>query len=139
MSNETRHGPATGGCLCGAVRYRVAGGLRPTVNACHCGQCRRFHGTAGAYSSAAERDVAIEGRDKVRWYQSSAKARRAFCSVCGTKLFWQAIGSEALDISAGTFDLPSGVRLARHIYVASKGDYEVIADDLPQFPASSGG
>jgi hypothetical protein len=127
----------TGGCLCGAVRYRVAGPLRPTVNACHCSQCRRQHGALGMFSSAAEKDVLIEGRDRIRWYQSSPDARRAFCGICGSKLFWQEIGSDALDIVAGTLDQPSGLRLVRHIYVASKGDYYEIGDDLPKFPASA--
>ena len=40
-----------GGCLCGAVRYRVDGPLRP-VTVCHCGQCRRTHGHAAAYTAA---------------------------------------------------------------------------------------
>ena len=42
----------TGGCLCGGVRYRVAGRLLPVV-ACHCGQCRRTLGHFGAYTGAA--------------------------------------------------------------------------------------
>ncbi len=39
---------ATGGCLCGAVRYELQGRLRAVV-ACHCGQCRR---TSGHYVAA---------------------------------------------------------------------------------------
>ena len=34
---------ATGGCLCGAVRYQVHGPLRDVL-ICHCVECRRWHG-----------------------------------------------------------------------------------------------
>jgi hypothetical protein len=129
----------TGGCLCGAVRYRVKGDLRPTLSACHCSQCRRHHGALGVFSSAEATAVEIEGLDKLRWYQSSDGARRGFCAVCGAKLFWQAIGDAALDIVAGSLDRPKGLKLVRHIFVASKGDYYELADDLPKFPASSEG
>jgi len=139
MSSPAKNGSASGHCLCGAVNFRIVGPLRPLVSACHCSQCRRFHGAPGAYTSAAENDVIIDGRDSIRWYNSSPDVRRGFCMTCGTTLFWQQIGAKELDIVAGTIDLPSGLTLARHIYTASKGDYEVIADGLPQFPASSRG
>lgn len=129
----------TGGCLCGAVRYRVKGKLRAALSACHCAQCRRHHGALGVYSSAEAAAVEIEGRENLRWYQSSATARRGFCSVCGAKLFWQRIGDPALDIAAGSLDRQEGLKLARHLFVASKGDYYELADDLPKFPASSKG
>ena len=129
----------TGGCLCGAVRYRVKGAVRAELSACHCGQCRRQHGALGVFSSADAKSVEIEGTDKLRWYNASPGARRGFCSVCGSKLFWQEVGGAALDMTAGSLDHPEGLRLAHHIYVASKGDYYEIQDDLPKFPASSRG
>jgi hypothetical protein len=129
--------PITGGCLCGAVRYGVRGELRPTLSACHCSQCRRQHGALGVYSSAEAAAVEIDGLDNLRWYQSSHRARRGFCAVCGSKLFWQEIGGTALDIVAGSLDRPAGLHLVRHIYAASKGDYYELADELPKFPASS--
>ena len=46
----------TGGCLCGAVRYRVAGPLRDVV-ACHCGQCRRSSGHHAAATAARRGDL----------------------------------------------------------------------------------
>ncbi|PWQ92047.1 aldehyde-activating protein, partial [Leucothrix pacifica] len=37
--------PATGGCICGGVRYQVSDRSRlRQVVACHCDQCRRFSG-----------------------------------------------------------------------------------------------
>ncbi|MAY34422.1 MAG: GFA family protein [Rhodovulum sp.] len=117
-----------GGCLCGAVRYETEGPLRPVV-ACHCTQCRKTSGHHVAATSAPREGVKIEGR--VQWYQSSAEARRGFCPVCGSNLFWDGPGSH-LAIFAGTLDTPSGLRLEGHIFCADKGDYYDIDDDLPK-------
>jgi hypothetical protein len=62
-----------GGCLCGAVRYQVRGPLRG-IALCHCGQCRRWHGYLGAYSSAARADVLVEDGAALVWFASSARA-----------------------------------------------------------------
>jgi len=37
-----------------------------------------------------------------------------------------------VSVLAGAFDLPSGLKGVSHIYVADKGDYYEITDDLPQ-------
>jgi hypothetical protein len=127
---------ATGHCLCGAIRYRVFAPLRP-ASACHCSQCRRQHGALGVYTGGLPvESVVIEGAEHLRWYQSSA-ARRGFCSRCGSKLFWQPTDRRTIDIAAGSLDQPTGLALAQHIFVADKGDYYEIADDLPKFPGSS--
>jgi hypothetical protein len=138
MSLQSPAGPtATGGCLCGAVRYRVFAALAP-IGACHCSQCRRQHGALGCYTGGLPTEaVEIEGAENVSWYRSSAAARRGFCRTCGSKLFWQPIEGHTIDIVAGSLDQPTGLEIGRHIYVAGKGDYYEIEDDLPRFAASS--
>ena len=117
-----------GGCLCGTVRYRVEGPLRPVV-ACHCSQCRRGSGNFVAATSAPRDGVRIEGA--VTWFASSAEARRGFCGVCGSNLLWDGGGAN-LSIMAGTLDGPTGLAMAGHIFVADRGDWYGIADGLPQ-------
>lgn len=117
-----------GSCLCGAVSYCVTGPMRPVI-ACHCTQCRKTSGHHVAATSAARDAIEIVG--EVRWYRSSDTARRGFCPVCGSNLFWDGPGAN-LSIMAGTLDGPTGLRLKGHIYCADKGDYYDIADGLPQ-------
>ena len=117
-----------GSCLCGAVRYAVEGPLRPVI-ACHCTQCRKTSGHHVAATAAPRANITVTG--EVAWYQSPAGARRGFCPVCGSNLFWEG-GGDMLSILAGTIDGASGVRIAGHIYCADKGDYYDIADALPQ-------
>lgn len=128
-------GVRTGSCLCGAVRYRVTGPMRPVV-ACHCTQCRKTSGHHVAATSAAREAVEVSG--EVAWYRSSEVARRGFCPVCGSNLFWDGPGVN-LSIMAGTLDGATGLTLVGHIYCADKGDYYEIADGLPQAEAGDAG
>jgi len=123
---------ARGSCLCGAVRYTVAGALRPVI-ACHCTQCRKTSGHHVAATSAPRGTVAIAG--EVRWYRSSDTARRGFCPVCGSNLFWDGPGAN-LSIFAGTLDGDPGVRLTGHIFCADRGAYYEIESALPQAPGA---
>lgn len=123
---------ARGGCLCQAVRYRVSGPMRPVI-ACHCAQCRKTSGHHIAATSAPREAVEIAG--EVQWYRSSDTARRGFCPVCGSNLFWDGPGDN-LSIFAGTLDGQTGLKLVAHIYCADKGDYYEITDDLPQAESS---
>jgi hypothetical protein len=121
-----------GGCLCGGVRYEVRGPLRDVI-ACHCSQCRRTSGHFVAASSAAVGDIAFLKRDTLRWYESSPQARRGFCSVCGGNLFWQPTGANTMSIMAGTLDVPTGLKIIKHIFVADKSDYHEIVEGAAQF------
>ncbi len=128
---------ATGGCLCGAVRYEVRGPLRPVVN-CHCGQCRKVHGNFAAYTSAARADLVLTEDRGLKWYASSDFARRGFCGDCGASLFWERVGEARISIAAGGIDAPSGLETIRHIFTAHKGDYYEIADGLEALPEGHG-
>ena len=121
---------ASGGCLCGRVRYTVRGPLRGIL-VCHCGQCRRWHGHLGAYSSAARADIDLEGAAALVWFASSERARRGFCGTCGSSLFFEPLGESRLAIAAGSLDQPTGLEVIGHEYVGDKADYVRLGDATP--------
>jgi hypothetical protein len=112
----------TGGCLCGAVRYEIEGPL-PAPSACHCAQCRRHQGALGVFTLAPAERYKIKGKQNLAWYESSAGIKRGFCKTCGSKLFWERTGSGQLDVTLGTIDPPTGLKIEKHIYLADAGDY----------------
>jgi hypothetical protein len=120
-----------GSCLCGAVRFEVAGELKPP-DLCHCTQCRKTSGHAFASTDLPRSAVTIHGEENVTWYRSSEKVRRGFCANCGSSLFWDPIYRDWTAIAMGAFDAPTGTHLEKHIFVADKGDYYEIKDGLPQ-------
>lgn len=121
----------TGSCLCGAVQFEAAGDL-PGPDGCHCSKCRKWSGHYFTSTDVPRAAVKIEGGDKISWYQSSDKARRGFCSVCGSSLFWEPLHRDFIGIAMGAFDKPTGTRIAMHIFVADKGDYYDIEPGVPQ-------
>lgn len=128
---------ASGGCLCGAIRYSVFGRLRPVVN-CHCEQCRRFHGHFAAYTCTEREGLQLSAHEELRWYRSSKDVHRGFCSKCGSSLFWHRRGSRFVGIAAGTVDQPSDLQTIGHEYVEPLADYYQIIDALKQTPRDFG-
>ncbi len=131
---------AGGRCLCGAVTYEVRGPLRDIV-LCHCIECRRWGGAAGAFSATRADDLVIGETEALRWIASPASARQAergFCDRCGSSLFWKAKDAERIGIAAGTLDQPTGLRVAAHIYTHQSSDWDELPDDgLPRDPDTS--
>jgi hypothetical protein len=144
MSEERNVTPrATGGCLCGAVRYEVHGELRDILY-CHCEKCRRTHGHVSAYASTRREDLVLVEETGLTWFRSVAdetpNVHRGFCRVCGSSLFWDPRGQDFVYVSAGTLDPPTGIKPAGHIWLSQAGDYYEIPDDgLPKAEGSSQG
>ena len=128
-----------GRCLCGAVAYEVRGPVRDVV-LCHCEECRRWTGNAGAFAAARRPDLVLLEERGLRWAASPAsdrRARRGFCAECGSSLFWEPAGGETVSIAAGTLDPPTGLRVAGHWYAHQAGDWYALPDDgLPRDDAS---
>jgi hypothetical protein len=123
-----------GKCLCGAVELEITGNLEHQPEACHCTQCRKQSGHFLAAVNVRRRSLAILGEDKLTWFQSSEKVRRAFCRVCGSTLLWSPTieGYEFVAVAMGVFEGPTGLRLAKHTFVLDKGDYYDIDDGVSQ-------
>ena len=128
--DSTAHDGHTGGCLCGAVRYEVAGPLRDVV-LCHCEMCRRTHGHFAAYTAAPKAALRLVEAGGLRWFASSAFTRRGFCGQCGASLFWERTAGDLVSIAAGSVDPPTGLRTTLQIFVEDAGDYYAVPDAIP--------
>ena len=121
-----------GSCECQGVMFELTGELRDVVF-CHCSQCRKTSGHYWAATQVSKGNLNLIKATSLSWYDSSDKARRGFCSVCGSSMFYERKGFDKISVSAGSLEIPTSLDRMRHIYVASKGDYYDISDDLPQF------
>ncbi|HMJ12094.1 MAG TPA: GFA family protein [Polyangiaceae bacterium] len=127
----------SGGCLCGAVRYRITTNIK-YITHCHCSMCRKQHGAAFAsYALIGSKHVQIEDAEaQLCTYASSPSASRRFCGRCGSSLFWQQDSTpQLIDVALGTLDDDPVHRADAHIFVASKAPWFEITDDLPQYEA----
>ena len=82
--------PFTGGCACGAIRYRCSGTPRYMGN-CHCRDCQQA--TGSAYFPCVlvkESDFTLESGEP-SWFERPADKghpmHRGFCAECGSPLF----------------------------------------------------
>ena len=63
---------------------------RPVVN-CHCTMCRRTSGHFAAFTARRPEDLVLIESEGLCWYRAAGKARRGFCEICGSSLFWSLI------------------------------------------------
>ena len=119
-------------CLCKGINMKINGEFRPVVN-CHCMQCTKTHGNYAAYTSVLEENISYKSKSTLKWFASSAKAKRGFCDKCGASVFFKRLGSRAISISAGLFKNPTKLKTISHIYTHNKRDYYKITDNLPKY------
>ena len=100
---------ATGGCQCGAVRYRVEGGLS-NPHICHCRMCQKAAGNFFMSLAGAPREKVVVTRGEPGWFHSSDVVRRGFCAACGTPLFFDPVTSSEMLVTLGSLDDPSHYR-----------------------------
>ncbi len=120
-----------GSCLCRSVKFYVACKL-PGPDAWHCSQCRKQSGHVFVSADIPRSSLKIEGSEFIKWYYSSEKVRRGFCSTCGSSLFWDPVHRDWTGVAMGAFDGPTHTKININVHVASKGDYYEITDNLPQ-------
>lgn len=111
-----------GSCLCSSIHYELRAAPK-AVTHCHCRQCQKGHGAAFASYGSVPRDALriMSGADLLSAYASSASVRRAFCSQCGSSLFWSRTEGEYTDwvcVALGTLDTPFKPHKQKHVHAA---------------------
>ncbi len=129
----------SGGCACGAVRYRVHG--KPVVaTVCHCNFCQRRLASAFAVMATFDEQSVefVQGQLALCEHRSDESGRwlrMSFCPACGTTVSHTAeIRPGMRSIAAGTFDDPDWFEIGRHIWVQSKRPWVTIPAGVATFP-----
>ena len=159
MASKGYPSTASGGCLCGSVRYKVTfptnhdwkRGVNITYSShthspanallkcstCQCSQCRKNGGSLIAWlHKVPASSVAFTSQTTLSRYHATPDAARGFCTKCGSWLFWRSEASNSMSMSVGTFDKEElkqwGQRLSySEVHLWSEDAIEGISDHLP--------
>ncbi len=126
-----------GGCLCGAIRFRVAGAPVASI-ACYCRDCQRASGGGPAHMLVLKKDQLeiLRGRPRAYWNfaESGNRIGRHYCETCGAPLFQEnAADREAAMVKVGSLDDPSAFAPQMSVWTASAQSWMHIDPDLPSF------
>jgi len=130
----------TGRCLCGAVRFEVTPPTKWCAH-CHCSLCRRAHGAAFVTWFGVERPSfeLVAGSDDLSWYQSTAEARRGFCSRCGSTLFFESERwADEIHIALAHMDGPIDRSPKTHVFYDAHVDWFEVGDELDPLGGPTG-
>ena len=124
-----------GGCLCGAIRFEIHGGISQII-CCHCSECRKAQGSAFATNGFvnAEDFVITQGEGKLTGYASSPQQTKYFCRICGSPILSRNSNKpDRVRVRLGTIESDIQERPEAHIFTTSKANWEEITGDLPQY------
>ena len=118
----------TGGCQCGAVRFRVTGPLgRPSI--CHCRMCQKHFGGFFSALVTAPKGGVEWTRKEPSYFQSSVNIERGFCDQCGTPLTYR--HQEGLELAIGAFDDRSDLKPQIQVNYAARIPWVTELFDAP--------
>jgi len=109
--------------MCGAVTY-TATGDKAHLTACHCTMCRQW--TGGPLLSYGPVSLSFADDTHVSVHPSSAWAERAFCSKCGSSLYYRLTAEGPYhgntSVAFGTLDDQAGFEMTTEWFIDKKPD-----------------
>ncbi len=129
-------GGFTGGCQCGAVRYRIDAEAL-TSYACHCRECQKQ--SAGAFGISVPvfvgaLEVVGETQSWRRPTDSGSHTNCHFCPQCGTRLYHAGENRPGMvTIKGGSLDKASALSPVAHIWTKNRQRWVVLPEDVPQW------
>ena len=126
-----------GGCLCGAIRYRVTGEPR-SCSICHCRSCRLSSGATPVAWFVIQRAQFIFLAGQPNALRSSPPVTRRFCGECGTALTYEhADDPTAIEITTATLDSPETFPPTKEIWLEHKVAWVATNPGLEHFSGES--
>ncbi|MDM9619224.1 aldehyde-activating protein [Rhizobium sp. AC44/96] len=127
--------PYTGGCACGAIRYKVS--AEPIVMLdCQCRQCQRESGTGHASHLTFECEPVVEGK-ATHWDavgDGGVVKRRAFCPTCGAPVYMTFPDIPGyFVVRAASLDDPTRYKPQLICWTASGQPWDQVDPHLPKF------
>jgi hypothetical protein len=128
----------TGGCLCGAIRYRVEGPVL-ACGICHCATCRRAAGAESvAWLTVAREHFRVVAGTPAS-FASSPGVERGFCARCGTSLTFRREDDASIDVTVASLDDPEGAPLRSEWWLEHRLSWNPANPDLEEFPRGGAG
>jgi hypothetical protein len=124
-----------GSCLCNAVKFEFSEFVGDLVY-CHCKSCRKSSGSAFGVNISVP--IAsfnlIEGKEKIKSFQSSPTKRRHFCGDCGSPLYTK-VGQypSVLRVRLGTLDSEFNKQPVAHIFMSHRAGWDEPNNQVPSF------
>ena len=136
MDSEKAPVALTGGCQCGAVRYRLDA-VPSGANICHCRMCQKASG--GPFMTFAGVPTAsfVVTRGEIATFMSSDIAERGFCAACGVPLTYQGRGARHVSVTLGSLDDPNAVRPEIQLGVESRLHWLAASLEAPEMETSA--
>ena len=116
----------TGGCQCGAVRFRAVSLGRPSI--CHCRMCQKQFGSF--FGPVVSANGLVWTRGEPKRFQSSNVAQRGFCAECGTPLTIEEPG-DPIEVAIGALDDPELAPPQLQVNPADQVSYFATLAQLP--------
>jgi hypothetical protein len=129
--------PLSGGCSCGAVRYRLTAPAM-FVHCCHCLNCQRQTGSAfvlNALIETANVEMLAGAPEPVSMPTDSGRPHDIYrCLACHIAL-WSDYGRRGVlrFVRVGTLDTPSALKPDVHIFTRSKVPWVQLPEGVPAF------
>jgi hypothetical protein len=129
-----------GGCLCGAIRYRISGAPL-FVSQCCCKDCQKATGTGHTTIFGIDRtqmEMTGEPKTYTNVGDTGGRVTRHFCGVCAGRLYTTGDlpGDDVRIVQAGSLDDPNQVRPQSVIYVKDAPVWDFFDPDLPKHQAA---
>ena len=121
-----------GGCLCGAIRYRITGTPK-FQSMCHCRSCRRASGAPAVAFVGVFDDQFEELKGARTIFESSPGVERGFCKTCGSSLTFAGKNWPGeIHIFTATLDDPEAFPPTVHTYCSDRLPWIDPDDGLPR-------
>lgn len=141
VDQEVNGNTFTGGCQCGAVRYRITA-EKLVCYACHCSECQKQSASAfGLSVPVLQSSLELEGAT-ASWRRptdSGSHTNCHFCPQCGTRLYHVGENRPGMvTIKGGSLDRARELEPVAHIWVRSKQVWVALPADVPHWQTQPG-